>query len=289
MSFSTGDVRERIIAAASPLFSQRGIRQITREEIQRVAGVTRAEFELEFTSRDDLATECLERREQEWTAGVVEAGVRARGTSPEGRLLAIFDLFDEWFHRHDYEALSRVDELLQMGKFHPLGRANAAYLTNIRQLVSALAIEANLEDPDEFSKSWHVLVTGSITNAVEGDENAAARAKEMGRELITRHQPGWHRQARVDARPVSETLLAEPDWLTDEYDSVDFGSADVRGEKSPLWSCGIGVIEPTEHRKSAVVDFASEYGSWMTDDFGVGALEDYGFEALSNDEGYDLR
>ena len=189
MSISSTNVHERIIQAATPLFTQRGIRQITKEEVQRVAGVSDAEFDAEFSSRDDLATEVLERREQKWASGIVQADAMAAATTPEGRLLAIFDVLDEWFHRYDYEALSRVDELLNMGREHPLGRANVGYLTEMRHLAARLAMDAQLDDPAEFALSWHVLVTGSITNAIEGDDRAASRAKEMGRALIAQHQP----------------------------------------------------------------------------------------------------
>jgi AcrR family transcriptional regulator len=197
MSLSSVSIHERIIFAAAPLFTQRGIRQVTKEEVQRVAGVSGLEFDLEFSSRDDVATEILERREQSWTTGIVEAGARARATSPEGRLLAIFDVLDEWFHRDDYEALSRVDALLNMGREHPLGRANVGYLLGMRDLAGRLAAEARLVDPVEFALSWHVLVTGSITNAIEGDDRAASRAKEMGRALIAEHRP------RETAYPLS--------------------------------------------------------------------------------------
>lgn len=189
MSLSPSTVHERIIDAATPLFTQRGIRQVTKEEVQRVAGITSEQFDEEFSSRDDLATAVLERREQTWTSGAVHAGAMARATTPEGRLLAIFDVLDEWFHRSDYEALSRVDELLNMGREHPLGRANVAYLREMRHLAARLAMDARLDDPAEFALSWHVLVTGAITNAIEGDGRAASRAKEMGRALIAVHRP----------------------------------------------------------------------------------------------------
>jgi AcrR family transcriptional regulator len=189
MTPSHESIHDRLLLAAAPLFAQRGIRQVTKEEVQRVAGVTGSEFDLEFSSRDDLATEVLERREQAWATGIVEAGARARATSPTGRLLAIFDVLDEWFHRDDYEALSRVDALLNMGREHPLGRANVGYLSEMRELAARLAEEARLADPVEFALSWHVLVTGAITNAIEGDDRAAARAKEMARVLIARHRP----------------------------------------------------------------------------------------------------
>jgi AcrR family transcriptional regulator len=189
MPVSSNAVHERIIHAATPLFTQRGIRQVTKEEVQRVAGITGHEFDREFSSRDDLATEVLERREHTWNTGIVEAGARARSTTPEGRLLAIFDVLDEWFHRDDYEALSRVDTLLHMGSEHPLGLANVGYLREMRHLAARLAMEARLDDPAEFALSWHVLVTGSITNAIEGDDRAASRAKEMGLALISKHRP----------------------------------------------------------------------------------------------------
>jgi AcrR family transcriptional regulator len=193
------DVRERILASAYPLYVTRGIRDVTVEEIERSAGVSHADFEREFPNRDDLAAECLERREREWTFGVVEAGARARGNTAEERLLAIFDVFDDWFRRDDYEACTFINVLLEMGRDHPLGRASAEYLVHIRRLVGTLATEAGLRDPDELALSWHILMKGSIINAVEGDAKAALRAKEMARDLIDRHRP-------VPDRPAFSSL-----------------------------------------------------------------------------------
>ena len=41
----------------------------------------------------------LQQREELWTKGWVEAEARSRGETPEEQLLAIFDLFHEWFRR----------------------------------------------------------------------------------------------------------------------------------------------------------------------------------------------
>jgi AcrR family transcriptional regulator len=227
MSSPLESIHDRILLAAAPLFTQRGIRQVTKEEVQRVAGVSGVEFDLEFSSRDDLATEVLEMREQSWATGIVEAGARDRATTPEGRLLAIFDVLDEWFHRHDYEALSRVDALLNMGREHPLGRANVGYLLEMRDLAARLASEARLIDPIEFALSWHVLVTGSITNAVEGDDRAASRAKEMARALITRHQP------RVNMHPFSADEAQSDSTVYDEIDFDIEGLFDLAASPGP--------------------------------------------------------
>jgi hypothetical protein len=129
----------------------------------------------------------LERREQVWTLGLIESEARRRGTTPRKRLLAIFDVFDDWFRRDDFEACTFINVLLEMGAEHPLGRASIDYLANIRRIVQKLAEEAELRDPEEFAYSWHILMKGSIISAAEGQPTSAARARRMAERLIEYH------------------------------------------------------------------------------------------------------
>ena len=109
--------------------------------------------------------------------------------------MAIFDVFDEWFHRDDFEACSFINVLLEMTSSHPLGVASARHLENIRTVICTLAREAGLRKPEEFARSWHILMKGSIVQAQEGDTKAAQRAKVMARLLIEQYRPK-PRQAR---------------------------------------------------------------------------------------------
>ena len=178
------DARERILETAYELFSRRGIRDVGIDEVIEHAGVAKATLYRHFRSKDDLALAFLERREELWTRGWVEAEARRRGATPEERLLAIFDTFDGWFRRQDFEACSFINVLLEMGPGHPAGGASVDHLANIRSLVRTLAEEAGLRDPASFAHSWHILMKGSIVAAAEGDADAAQRAKLMGRSLI---------------------------------------------------------------------------------------------------------
>jgi hypothetical protein len=111
------------------------------------------------------------------------------GATAEGQLLAIFDLFDEWFRSDDFEGCSFVNVLLEFGDLnHPVGRASADYLENIRSVVGNLALRAGLRDPDAFALSWHILMKGSIVQAAEGDRDAAKRAQALGGLLIEHHR-----------------------------------------------------------------------------------------------------
>jgi AcrR family transcriptional regulator len=181
--------RERILDTAYDLFSHRGIHAVGVDELVERAGVAKATLYKHFPSKDALVLAFLERREQLWTLGWVESEARRRGATPEGQLLAIFDLFDEWFQADDFEGCSFINTLLEFRDLdHPVGRASADYLGNIRAVVRNLALEAELRDPAAFALAWHILMKGSIVQAVEGDRDAAKRAQMLGRLLIEQHR-----------------------------------------------------------------------------------------------------
>jgi AcrR family transcriptional regulator len=177
--------RERILDTAYELFSRRGIRGVGIDEVIERAGVAKATLYRHFPSKDHLALAFLQEREQLWTLGWVEAEARRRGATPEERLLAIFDLFDEWFHRDDFEACSFINVLLELNsRTHPVGSACVEHLENIRAVLRKLAEEAGIEDTDGFARTFHILMKGSIVSAAEGDADAAKRAQAVARLVI---------------------------------------------------------------------------------------------------------
>jgi len=187
---ATSEPRQRILDTAYELFSRRGIRGVGVDQLIEQADVAKATFYRHFRSKDDLVLAFLNEREQLWTRDWVEAEARRRGATPEQQLLAIFDLFDEWFQRDDFEGCSFVNVLLEFGgtNGHPLGRAAAAHLENIRTVVETLAEEAGLRDPASFALSWHILMKGSIVQAGEGDRQAAKRAQAIAQLLIDQYR-----------------------------------------------------------------------------------------------------
>ncbi|MCW3062866.1 MAG: Transcriptional regulator, TetR family, partial [Solirubrobacterales bacterium] len=141
-----------------------------------------------FPSKDDLVVAFLERREQRWKFAYVVTEARRRGTNPEEQQLAIFDAFDEWFRRDDFEGCSFIKLLLEMGAEHPAGRASVRHLDNIRSIVRNLALEASLRDSEAFARSWQLIMEGSIVAAAGGDADAAQRAKALARALLDQHR-----------------------------------------------------------------------------------------------------
>jgi AcrR family transcriptional regulator len=177
--------RERILEAAYELFSRQGIRAVGIDAIVEQSGVARMTLYRHFPSKDALVLAFLELREERWTKDWLEHEVEQRAVDPGQRLLAIFDVFDGWFQRDDFEGCSFINVLLEISEpAQPLHRASADYLASIRDFLESLAAAAGIVDPEGFARQWHILMKGSIVAAGEGDRQAARRAKEIGTLLL---------------------------------------------------------------------------------------------------------
>jgi AcrR family transcriptional regulator len=177
---AASDARERILDTAYELFSRNGIRAVGIDAIIDRSGVARMTLYRHFGSKDALVLAFLERREQRWTRDWLQRAIERRAVDPGERLLAIFDVFDEWFQREDFEGCSFINVLLEIAEpKHALHRASANYLARIRAFVEELATEAGIADAGGLAHKWHILMKGSIVAASEGDREAARRAREV--------------------------------------------------------------------------------------------------------------
>lgn len=181
--------RQRILEAAYELFSHRGIRAVGVDEVIERAGVAKATLYRHFPSKDQLVLAFLDLRQERWMHDFMYGEPsELRELPADQRLLSIFDSFDDWFRQEDFEACPFIKALLEMGPGHPAGRASIGHLESIRHVGRRLAEEAQLRDTDEFSRSWHLLIKGSIVAAAEGDREAVRRAKSMAGALIGEHR-----------------------------------------------------------------------------------------------------
>lgn len=173
------------MATAYQLFSRRGVRAVGVDTIINQAKVAKMTLYRYFPSKDDLVLAFLERRQQLWTEQWLEPAVMARASTAGDRLLAVFDVFDGWFQRDDFEGCSFINVLLEIAEpANVLRVASAAYLANIRTFLRSLATEAGARDPDDFARKWHILMKGCIVAAGEGDRTAARRARVVARLLL---------------------------------------------------------------------------------------------------------
>ena len=184
--------RERLLNAAYDLFSRDGVSQVGIDTILAKSGCAKASLYSNFKTKVELAIAFLDRREAVWTRGWLESEIKRRAGTPEGRLLAIFDVFDGWFHKKSFEGCSFINVLLESKADSSIRQAAAIHLAKIRAILRGLAEEANLQEPEKFAQAWHMLMKGSIVSAGEGNQNAARDAKCAARLVLD----GWKRNGK---------------------------------------------------------------------------------------------
>jgi len=186
----TTSAKERLLDAAYELFTRHGVRKVGVDTILAASGCAKASLYRNFASKVDLAVAVLDRREAVWTRDWLEREIKARHADPRERLLAIFDVFDEWFRQADFEGCSFINVLLESETGSPVRTAAALHLKRIRAIVRKLAVAAGLADADAFAQAWHMLMKGSIVSAGEGNREAAREGKRAAQLVID----GWPRR-----------------------------------------------------------------------------------------------
>src|ERR1700710_2546378 len=81
---------------------------------------------------DDSAVTLLRQRELEWSYSLEPFADGLRRSTPEERLLSIYDVLDDWFRRDDYEACVIITMAIEMAKQGPLSQESADYVARVR-------------------------------------------------------------------------------------------------------------------------------------------------------------
>ncbi|MEE2523138.1 TetR/AcrR family transcriptional regulator [Pseudarthrobacter sp. J75] len=223
--------RQRILDASFELFARRGIRDVGVDELIAKSKVAKATFYKHFHTKDDLVRAYLERWYEERNETIDKAAAARRSSgSPEQAILAIFDVFDDWFQRGAAEVSTFLHVMIEMGPDHPLGKASIEYLARTRRQLACLAVDAGIRDPESFAWSLHILLKGSIVASAEGDHHAAARARQMAALLIDLHRAPVSQGSVSPAQSIREQAILEGQ---EQSDSVSVASRyDVPDEES---------------------------------------------------------
>jgi AcrR family transcriptional regulator len=201
-----GQARERLVRAAYNLFTKKGINPVGIDAILAKSGCAKASLYANFKSKDDLALAYLDMREEIWTRGWLETEIHRRAASPEARLLAIFDIYDEWFQRKSFEGCVFVNVLLEMRADGRMREAAGDHLAKLRSIVESLAREAGLPRPKDLARVWNVLMKGAVISACEGDRDAALTAKWMAQLALQ----SWGGNGAYVRRPPAGTTAGMP-------------------------------------------------------------------------------
>jgi AcrR family transcriptional regulator len=183
----TTTTRERILDAAVMLFYEHGFHAIGLDQILEEVGVTKTTFYNHFPSKDDLIVAALDDRDQHDMEALEEELAR-RGGGPRDRILAVFEILDQWLRDPDFKGCLFINAGAQFPNPNdPIHKAAERHAENVNRAFEQFAREAGAERPEALAKQLCMLVAAVITaRQVSCDYEAGETAREMAVALLDR-------------------------------------------------------------------------------------------------------
>jgi AcrR family transcriptional regulator len=175
--------RDRLLAAANELFYNEGVHTVGIDRIIEQAGVAKASLYNTFGSKDELVRAYLETRQASVAARIMAAVDRY--DTPRERLLAVFEGQGDLFAGPDYRGCAFARASAESHPGDQAEQAAGAYRRWVRALLTDLAAQAGVPEPDGLARQLHLLYDGSSQSArMDHDPAVAAAARDSAAVLL---------------------------------------------------------------------------------------------------------
>lgn len=178
--------RAALVAAARPLFAQRGYAGVGTEEIARAAGVTRGALYHHFDGKRELFEAVYERIEIELAERIASGALQANASSPLAAMRAGAEMFLLASTEPETQRIVLLDgpSVLGWDRWREIATAHGLGLI---EATLAAAVEAGEINPQPVRPLAHVLM-GALDEAamlVARADDAERMRAEVGRTLGT--------------------------------------------------------------------------------------------------------
>ncbi len=177
--------RDHLVDTALDLFCQDGFHATGIDKILETAGVARMTLYNHFKSKDELILATLRRRDEKFRNWFMRT-VEKLSTTPQGRLLAVFDTLEEWFTGKEFSGCMFINASAEYAALDdPIHMASVEHKKLVLKYVRELTMAAGVTAPGELADEIMLLMEGAIVMAyVADDQNAAQNAKAAAAKLI---------------------------------------------------------------------------------------------------------
>ncbi len=176
---STTRVGERVLAAASDLFYNRGITAVGVDLLAEHAGTTKRTLYQRFGSKDGLIAAYLQLRAHTWQTALLDVLSAASLRTPRDRLTAVFRFAEEWAEANA-RGCAFVNAWAELNSTQSLG---IEVIAEEKRWMLRL-FEQVLGD-GELAAQVHLVYEGAhVASSTLGDREAYQRAEATSRRLL---------------------------------------------------------------------------------------------------------
>jgi len=177
--------REKLIKTALELFAKNGIHATGIDTIVEQSGVTKKTLYAHFRSKEELVLAVL-RQYDVLARNDFMRRVESREKTPRGRLLAIFDVAQRWFHQNNFYGCLFINTIGEYSdKTTPIRQICKEYKKSVKGYIRELCEQAGASDPQGLAEELAMLLEGAtVTAQVSQNAKTAKIAKRVAKVLI---------------------------------------------------------------------------------------------------------
>jgi AcrR family transcriptional regulator len=158
------DVRDRILATASDLFYQHGIRAVGVDLVVEKAGVAKTSLYRHFGTKDDLVVAFLQRMDEEFWKTWDEVS-QQHPDDGRAELKAQLEWIGERVNQPHYRGCPQLNiaaEYPELG--HPARKFAKEHKREMRRRLKNIAEKLKSADPDQLAGQLAVLINGAFVS-----------------------------------------------------------------------------------------------------------------------------
>jgi AcrR family transcriptional regulator len=174
--------RERLLEAANELFYDEGVHTVGIDRVIERAGVAKASLYNTFGSKDELVRAYLEGRHARIAARITR--YLERYDDPRDQLLGVFEAQGEVFAESGFRGCAFVSASAE-SPGEAVSRAADDYRGWVRGLLTGLARETGVPDPERLGRQLHMIYDGaSLSARMDHDPSASVTARAAAEALL---------------------------------------------------------------------------------------------------------
>lgn len=163
-SAETRDLREHILATASSLFYQRGVRAVGIDLVIEQAGVAKTSLYRYFPTKDDLIVAFLEREDTDFWS-VWDEVARSHADDPGAELDAHMRWIGERLSRPKYRGCPQINVAAEFAEpEHPARFVARSHMHGLRARLAAITARLGLVQPERVAGQLAVLINGAFVS-----------------------------------------------------------------------------------------------------------------------------
>lgn len=177
--------REHLVDTAISLFCEHGYHGTGIDRILKEAGVSKKTMYVHFRSKEELIYAALKKYDGIFRNNFMKE-VEKTGSTPQERILGIFDVAQSWFHDNNFFGcmfINAVGEYSEQSS--PIRDISKQFKQLMWDYIASLVQDAGIPDYKDVTDELCLLIEGAIVTAqVSNKPEAAATAKKMAQKLL---------------------------------------------------------------------------------------------------------